>query len=183
MGVAVLQGVDDLNEDLAGLLLVKLALVLHVVHELAALGQLHDHYQLLAFDEGVVKLDDILVAQLLDTVRLLIDRVNVFRAMNCKTSTQARIDRHSGVIETKRGGVLRRSGAPELGVFSPVSVALHPQKWKEMKEVLTRLRHIHELDGILHVCLPVSREMNSAEASLSNFFVHLVVVQNRAVIK
>lgn len=128
MGVAVLQGVDDLNEDLAGLLLVKLALVLHVVHELAALGQLHDHYQLLAFDEGVVKLDNILVAQLLDTVRLLIDRVNVFRAMK-------------------------------------------------------RLRHIHELDGILHVCLPVSREMNSAEASLSNFFVHLVVVQNRAVIK
>ena len=51
------------------------------------------------------------------------------------------------------------------------------------KEVLTSLRHIHELDRVLHVCLTVSREMNGAEAALSNFFMHLVVVQNRAVIK
>ena len=109
MGVAVLQGVDDLDEDLAGLLLVKLTLVLHVVHEFAAFGQLHDHYQLLALDEGVVKLDNVLVAQLLDTVRLLINRVNVLRAMNCSTLTQTRIDRHSRVIEINRGGVLRRS--------------------------------------------------------------------------
>ena len=73
MGVAVLQGINDLDEDLAGLLLVKLTLVLHVLHELATLGQLHNHYQLFAFHESVVQLNNVLVAQLLDTVRLLID--------------------------------------------------------------------------------------------------------------
>jgi len=68
MRVAVLEGVHDLNKNFAGFFLIKLALFLHMVHELAALGQLHDHYQLLALDEGVVQFDDILVSQLLDTV-------------------------------------------------------------------------------------------------------------------
>ena len=48
---------------------------------------------------------------------------------------------------------------------------------------LTRLCHVLKLDGILYVGLFVSSEMNGAEAALSYFFVHLIVVQNCAVIK
>ena len=55
--------------------------------------------------------------------------------------------------------------------------------WSAEGWVLTRLSHIHELDSVLYASFSVSGEMDGSEAALSNFFVHLVVVQNCAVIK
>lgn len=43
MGMAVLDSVNDLDENLAGLDLAKLPVLLDILHELAASGQLHDH--------------------------------------------------------------------------------------------------------------------------------------------
>lgn len=81
MGVTVLDSVDDLDEDLAGLDLVEFAHLLDVLHELTAAGQLHNHYQLLSLNEGVVQLHNVLVSQLLDAIRLLVNRVNFISAV------------------------------------------------------------------------------------------------------
>lgn len=80
--VAVLNGVDDLDEDLASFLLRQEPLLLHILHQFAATGQLHYHYELLSFDEGVVELNNVLVSKLLDAVSLLIDSVNFVGAMH-----------------------------------------------------------------------------------------------------
>ena len=81
-GVAVLNGVYDLEENLARFNFIELALFLDVLHQFAAAGQLHNHYQLLTLHECVVQLNDVLVAQFLDAIRLLVNRVDFVRIRN-----------------------------------------------------------------------------------------------------
>ena len=75
--VAVLDSTDDLEEDVAGVFLRENTLLLDVLHEFSTLRQLHDHDQLLSFQEGVIQLNDVLVTELDQTVCLLIDRVDL----------------------------------------------------------------------------------------------------------
>jgi len=75
--VAVLNGIDDLDQNLTRVFLWQRALLLHILHQFSTLGQLHDHYQLFSLEEGVVQLHDILVPQLLDTVGLLVDIIHL----------------------------------------------------------------------------------------------------------
>ena len=85
--VAICNGADNLNEDLSGFDLVETALLLDIVGELSATGQLHDHDHLLALDKRVVQLNDILVSQLLDAVGLLVERVYFVRVIHLTQQT------------------------------------------------------------------------------------------------
>ena len=78
--------------------------------------------------------------------------------------------------------VYREMKLLRMACFRSVS-SFYARLVEDQEGVLTRLRHIHKLNGVLYVCLSVCGEMNGAEAALSNLFMHLVVVQNRAVIK
>lgn len=71
--VAVQNGADHLHNDLSRLNLRKFSFLANVSKELATPSILHDHNELLLLHKGMMQLNNILMAQFLQILRLLKD--------------------------------------------------------------------------------------------------------------
>ena len=87
VGMAILYRVGNLEQNRTRLFFFQFAFFLHVLHQLAASRQLHDHDELVALDEGVIELDNVLMAQFLDAICLFVDRVHLVRTRHCAQIT------------------------------------------------------------------------------------------------
>ena len=115
----------------------------------------------------MVQLDDVLVSQFLDTVCLLVDRVNFVCVVHYTESIEKRVK--SVEIRGRR-------------VESQTHGNIH-NFISERRKGLTCLGHVHILNSVLLVVLATGRQMYRSKSALSNLFLHAVVIKYGAIIK